>query len=156
MVKNEDFNIFDESRKQMDKKKKKKVVKPSSSKESLTLNNQKESSPSNPKSPADDMEIDNMLKRLRYMDHDLREKIGRICELSGMTKREIERYIENPDNFSDYEWNKVQHEKEKLEDKLFTTIGIKTKKRILKKKKSKISKERRGKTLGGRKGWIQM
>jgi len=139
------------------RKKKKKKVKPASSEgKSVPKKKAEEPTPTIASSPVGDMEVDDMLKRLRDMDEDLQKKMERVCEVSGMTKREIERYIENPHNFTDSQWNKIQQEKEELEEKIFAAIGIKAKKRILKKKKKKIAKGRRGKTLGGRKGWLQM
>lgn len=103
-----------------------------------------------------DPEIDRMLNRLREMDQDLQNKMQRICELTGMTKNEIQRFIENPNNFTDAQWRKAQLDKEKLEQKIYAAIGMEAKKRVQKKKKLKLAKERKGKTLGGRKGWIQM
>ena len=154
MPKKEDSNIFDEARKRLGKKKKKKnKVKPVSS-EGKSVPEKSTSIIAS--SPVGDTEVDDMLKRLRYMDENLKKKMERVCELSGMTKREIERYIENPHNFTESQWKKIQQEKDKLEEQLFAAIGIKAKKRILKKKKKKLARGRRGKTLGGRKGWMQM
>jgi len=155
MAKKEDSNIFDEAKKQAGKKKKKKVTSSSEGK-SVSKSQAKESTPTIASSPVGDMEVDDMLKRLRDMDQDLQKKMERVCELSGMTKREIEQYIENPHNFTDSQWQKMQKEKEKLEEDIYAAIGIRAKKRILKKKKKKIAKGRRGKTLGGRKGWMKM
>jgi len=103
-----------------------------------------------------DNELEEMLSRLRQMDEDLKGKVSRICEITGMTRKEVNRYIENPDNFTNFEWEEVQKEKKVLEERIYAAIGIKAKKTLEKQKKKKITKERRGKTLGGRKGWIPM
>lgn len=144
MGKDEDFNIFDQARKHLGKKKKKKPAVPSPaevSAEAPPLSNQ------------DPME---MIRKIQKMEEDLKQKMTQVYELSGMTKNELETYIENPQNFSDADWLKAQSLKDNLEEKFYANIDILEKKKQLHKKKLKISKDRRGKTLGGRKGWLQM
>ncbi len=103
-----------------------------------------------------DTEIDKMLQKLRDMDDDLQTRMDKIAELSGMSPTEVKRFIENPDNFPPEEWSRMQRKKDDLEKKIYSGIGIEYQKRIMKKKKNKMQKGRRGKTLGARKGWIQM
>ena len=103
-----------------------------------------------------DTEIDKMLQKLRDMDDDLQTRMDKIAELSGMSPTEVKRFIENPDNFPPEEWSRMQRKKDDLEKKIYAGIGIEYQKRIMKKKKKKMQKGRRGKTLGARKGWIQM
>lgn len=103
-----------------------------------------------------DTEIDNMLKKLRDMDDDLQNRMDKIAELSGMSPKEVKRFIENPDNFPPEEWSRMQRKKDDLEKQIYSGIGIEYQKRVMKKKKKKMQKGRRGKTLGARKGWIQM
>jgi hypothetical protein len=155
MGKAEDSNIFDAAGRPPEKKKKKKPL-DSSFQGSTVPKSHVESNPSFTTSTVGDMEVEDMIKKLRNMDQDLQNKMQRICELSGMTKKEVEKFIENPHNFTDAQWRKVQLEKDQLEEKIYTAIGVKAKKRILKKKKMKLAKGRKGKTLGGRKGWLQM
>jgi hypothetical protein len=153
MAQEEEFNIFKAAGNFIGKKKKKK----SSSLSESPASGQHEIAPVTiAPSAYQDLGLEDMLKRLRHMDTDLQKKMQRICELSGMTKKEVERYVENPNNFNESQWQKMQKQKEQLEEQIFTVIGIKAKKRMLKKKKMKIVKGHRGKTLGGRKGWIQM
>lgn len=140
-------NIHDASSDDLRKKKKKRKVKGG------TKN--KVAPPSNV-SVISDTDIDDMLKKIRDMDDDLQYRMGRIAELSGMSPTEVKRFIENPDNFPPEDWSRMQREKDALEQKIYSGIGVEYQKRILKKKKKKIAKGRRGKTLGARKGWIQM
>lgn len=114
-----------------------------------------EAPPSN-MSAAGDTEIDTMLKKLRNMDDDLQNRMEKIAELSGMSTKEVKRFIENPDNFPSEEWSRIQRKKDDLEKKIYAGIGIEYQKRVQQKKKKKMQKGRRGKTLGSRKGWIQM
>lgn len=144
MGKEEQYNIFNQSGGQPDKEKKGGV--PPATRQEKVKNAGANVDP----------ELLGMLKRLRFMDEDLKKKMEKICELTGLSRNEIERFIENPINFSESQWKNAQKEKELLEQKIYTAVGEHAKKQMLKKKKIKIAKERKGKTLGSRKGWIQM
>lgn len=106
--------------------------------------------------PLADADIETMFNKMRKMDEDLQNRMERICELTGMSRHEVKSFIENPNNFTSSQWQKVQQEKDELERKIYASIGMKAKQQIAKKKKKKITKSRKGKTLGSRKGWIQM
>lgn len=140
MDKKDRSNIFDESSKRTKKKIKgsEKIVPPSNL------------------PTIDDKDVEEMLKKLRNMDDDLQKRMDNICVLSGMSPKEVKRFIENPDNFSTEDWSRMQEKKEALEKKIYSGIGDESKKNVLRKKKKKMQKGRRGRTLGGRKGWIQM
>lgn len=140
-------NIHDNSSDELRKKKKKKILKGGI--------RRKVAPPSN-LSVITDMDVEKMLKKLRDMDDDLQQRMDKIAELSGMSPREVKRFIENPDNFPPEEWSRMQRKRDDLEKQIYSGIGIEYQKQIMKKKKKKIAKERRGKTLGARKGWIQM
>ncbi|NGX43674.1 MAG: hypothetical protein K940chlam7_01974 [Chlamydiae bacterium] len=143
-------NIFDEAAKRLGKKKKKKTT-PSAA----PLTDAETPTPE-PAITIEDEEAKEMLRKIHEMEDDLDSKMDHISQLSGMTKKEMHKFIENPNNFSSEKWGKAQKDKEALEKKIFGAIGIKAKNKILKKKKKKITKGRRGKTLGARKGWMQM
>lgn len=97
-----------------------------------------------------------MLEKMQWMGDDLQKKMDKICELCGMTRKELHAFIQNPQNFSPQAWDKAQTEKTKLEQQIYAVLGLKQKERDTAKQKQQLSKERKGKTLGGRKGWIQM
>ncbi len=136
-------NIFDEASKLAGKKKKK-------------SKGTKKNVPPSSMTPIGDQDLEEMLKKLHNMDDDLQQRMDKVCILSGMSPKEVKRFIENPDNFSTDDWSQMQQKKEALEKKIYTGIGDQSKKHIMKKKKKKMQKGRRGKTLGSRKGWIQM
>lgn len=140
-------NIFDESSDDLRKKKKKKIPKGGTKR--------KVAPPSNV-SAISDTDVEKMLKKLRDMDDDLQNRMDKIAELSGMSPKEVKRFIENPDNFPPEEWSRMQRKRDALEKKIYAGIGVEYQKRVIKKKKRKIAKGRKGKTLGARKGWIQM
>lgn len=154
MKKKPHSDIFSEASKKPVKKKKKKT--PSSSLSSQPdVKTEAESKSSKPVSIAT-KELEEILEKIHKMDDDLEGKMSRVCELSGMTRQEVHRFIENPDNFSQEQWKNAQKNKDILEEKIYSVVGVKAKKLKAKKKKKKLAKKRRGKTLGGRKGWLPM
>jgi hypothetical protein len=142
-------NFSDEESQNLERKKKKKKKK---SKGTF----KREAVPKVDLSSISDPDIDNMLKKMRTMDKDLQLRMDKVAELSGMSPREVMHFIENPDNFPAKQWSLMQQKKRELEEKIYAGIGVEYHKRILKKKKNKVQKGRSGKTLGYRKGWIQM
>ena len=141
-------NFSDEESQNLERKKKKK--------KKLKGTFRREAVPKVDLSSIADPEIDTMLKKVRTMDEDLQLRMNKVAELSGMSPREVMHFIENPDNFPPEQWSRMQQKKRELEEKLYSGIGVEYHKRILQKKKKKIQKGRLGKTLGSRKGWIQM
>lgn len=147
MGKEEERNIFDASKDHPGKKKPK-----TADRSPPPAETQKTASPTQNVST----EAKEMLQKMELMGDDLQKKMDEICELCGMTRKELNAYIENPQNFPAHSWEKAQTEKTKLEKKIYTILGIQQKQADLKKKRLQMDKERKGKTLGGRKGWIQM
>ncbi len=148
MGNNESQNLFDAFSDNLRKKQKKKKIKEGTK-------SQKNVPPKNMPAISNE-EIDIIFKKLRNMDEDLQKRMDYIAELSGMTPKQVEEFIANPNNFSDKDWLRMQEKKQALEKQIYSSIGIKYQRGILNKKKKKIQKGRRGKTLGVRKGWIQM
>lgn len=142
-------NIFEEAGKWFGEKKKKKV-KPAHIPKQETI----APPPATPALP--DEEVGSIFKRIREMDQDLQKRIQRICQLSGMSKEELESYIEDPKNFRADQWKKMQEEKEEYEAKIVTGLGMEAKTRSQGIKKKKLDKDRKGKMLGARKKWLQM
>lgn len=172
MAKKEEYNIFDHARKTLGNKDKVKQT-PHPLTPDKTREKTKPPSPPPPPPPPPspppnpilprpelpimrNMGVQEMLDRIRFMEDDLQKKMDKICELSGMSQKEIESFIENPNNFRPGYWKRAQLQKEQLEEKLYNALGLKAKKNIIKKKKVKLAKERKGKTLGARKGWMPM
>ena len=104
----------------------------------------------------DDKELQQIIKRIKEMDEDLQKKMDRVCELSGMSRNEVSTFLENPSNFHPEQWKLMQGEKEQLEKQFYSMVGIELKKKKALKKKKQLGKERHGKTIGLRKGWIDM
>ncbi|MGA8165541.1 MAG: hypothetical protein WB791_11080 [Waddliaceae bacterium] len=153
MKKNQQFNIFGEAPKKV---KKKKTLTPSSSSAAEPVIEKKTQPTSSGLAGITTDEPEEMLKRIHKMDDDLENKMTRVCELSGMSRKEVHDFIENPDNFTVQQWKKAQEDKSAIEEKIYAIFGAEQQNIKAEKKKKKISKKRRGKTLGARKGWLQM
>lgn len=105
---------------------------------------------------ANDPEIQKIMQRIKKIDEDLNSKMDHICKLSGMPKTDVLKFLDDPKNFPEEDWHRVQQEKNDLEKKLLLTMGVQAKKEITVIKEQQMDKNRKGKTLGLRKGWIQM
>jgi hypothetical protein len=131
----ESFNIFDpHSHKR--KKSKKAPIPPSSSKESS-------------------MTIKEMLDRIKQLQKDLGTSIESIQQTGGDQLKKITKLLEDKSNFSETEWNQIEAHKKEL------SATFRKAESIVKMEKEhqetkKISKERKGKTLGARRRWIDM
>lgn len=161
MKKKRESNIFDEASKKAGVKKKKAISEGQKKESLLSIESpaRPAEAPARPNITAmadEDPALKEMLTRLQKMDEDLKNKINRICELSGMSQQQILSFMDNPQNFQPAQWSSAQRQKDALEQQIYSAIGAKAKKQVLKKKIEKMDKSRRGKTLGGRKGWIQM
>ena len=103
-----------------------------------------------------DPELDALFSKIYAMKDDLDSKMSKLREITGMTGQDISNYINNPDNFSRSQWEKMEKDRKAAEDLLYAGLGKETRAREKKKKIEKEDKVRRGKTLGARKKWLQM
>lgn len=103
-----------------------------------------------------DPEIDQRLKFVEKSSDNLKKQLDEIFLKTGMTPQMITDYLNNPNNFSPYEWPKIQKKREQLQEKIWQMLGYKSKENASAKKLIKSSKDRKGKTLGARKNWMPM
>lgn len=141
-------NIFDAASKKLGKSNKKKV--PS-----------KDRRPTSPEeggqSPtAADPEIASMLKKVDLMKRDLEKKLSALYEKGSLYRIDIEKYLNDPTNFTKAEWEKLEKDKDFLYNKVLSVMTPAAGLKKLPKSKEKLTKERKGKTLGSRKNWIPM
>lgn len=103
-----------------------------------------------------DPEINAMFQKIYEMDGKIQEAVDRVLKLSGMTKEELWRHFDNPKSLTVNQLEKMEQQRAELEKKVSSILGPKWGVRRKAKKEKKLSKKRKGKTLGGRKGWISM
>lgn len=97
-----------------------------------------------------------VLSNMKKMHEELNLKIDRLFQMSGKDPREVRDYFNNPKNFPAHEWKRIQERKEELEIYIRSLSKEELKKKKTKQEVSKMSKERKGKTLGARKKWLPM
>jgi hypothetical protein len=103
-----------------------------------------------------DPELDSIFAKMYAMKDDLDAKFNKVSELIGMTSKEIASYLNNPNNFTPSQWEKMQADKKKAEEQLYLGTGKEAKEKKAKKVIEKQAKDRRGKMIGARKKWLQM
>jgi hypothetical protein len=103
-----------------------------------------------------DPELNDIFAKIYKMKDDLDSKFSHIREMTGMSGTEISTYLNNPNNFTPFQWKQMESDKKLAEERLYLGLGHGTKERRAKKVSEKQAKERRGKMLGARKKWLQM
>lgn len=101
-------------------------------------------------------DADVMLSKMHTMRRELEEKMDDVISLAGVSKEEVTTFLDNPDNFSPTEWEKVKEKKEELAKMAMQITGQKDNKRKVARKEEADTKKLRQKSLGGRKRWIPM
>ena len=114
--------------------------------------------PAKEAAPEVEITIEDLNRRIQkiYQYHDEIEKgLDRIYQQSGFDPKQINLFLRNPQNLNEKQKKALEVRQEKLAKELV----LKNNKKGQEKKKQKEPEEpnkRKGKTLGGRKGWISM
>lgn len=111
---------------------------------------------SNDERSRSDEEIREIFSEMYKKHEELNIKIDKIYQLSGKDPKEVDEYFNDPTHFKPSEWERMQARKEEVEASITGLSKSDIKKRKVKKHVSKMSKDRKGKTLGARKNWLSM
>lgn len=101
-------------------------------------------------------DIDQKLDQMTKQYHQLVEQLDEAYQKSGVSPNELSKYCQNPDNFKPSEWERFKQTKEGIETSITGLSSEKLRKSKEIKLNLKGAKERRGKTLGARKNWLNM
>lgn len=96
------------------------------------------------------------IAKMKEMQAKLALQIEETLKKSGQDEATVIKFCQNPSNFTKEQWEELQKKKEELE---MSFSGLSKDTLDAKKKKKadlSASKERRGKTLGARKNWLDM
>lgn len=105
-------------------------------------------------------EIQDMIKKMKEINSDIDKKLDEIFQKTGWDMRTIKRHLDNPDNYSKGQWERLQEKRKTQYNKLWEDLGkmgISPEEKFVqnqKKEEEKIARGRKGKTLGARKNWI--
>lgn len=108
---------------------------------------------SKPKESKKEEDPENILLRIQKMHKELDDKLAQLYA-SGLSKSEIDRLIEIECRTNFHTFEKIKKDKEVVIEKLLSTIKPESAIKPVAKSKEKLTKERKGKTLGNRKNWI--
>ncbi len=108
----------------------------------------------------DEKEIAKLLKELegvRKQREGLDQNVDTLFEKAGLSPTEVSNYLDNPDNFTEQQWKRIQKNREEIQAFVWDALGEEKKERYLAEKKKKRGKKRKKKTLGSRRrGWIKL
>jgi hypothetical protein len=96
------------------------------------------------------------LKSMQEMHTKIEKQLEEAYQKAGVDPKELSKYCENPDNFTPGQWLRYKQSKEQVEMQITGLSKETLSKTKEEKAKSQVSKERRGKTLGSRKNWLNM
>lgn len=96
------------------------------------------------------------LKVMQEMHTKIEKQLEEAFQKAGVDPKELSKYCENPDNFTPGQWLRYKQSKEQVEMQITGLSKETLSKTKEEKAKSQVSKERRGKTLGSRKNWLNM
>lgn len=106
-------------------------------------------------------DVERMISSVRQLHDEIDRKLDEIYQKSGWSPKYIQTYLDNPNNFTREEWERVQQERQnflnslKTEKELAMAPTSKTKSQR-EREAAQSTKERRGKTIGARRNWIPM
>ena len=106
-----------------------------------------------PKNSSDLMEE---LKTMQEMHIKIEKQLEEAFQKAGVDPKELSKYCENPDNFTPGQWLRYKQSKEQVEMQITGLSKESLNQTKEAKANSQVSKERRGKTLGSRKNWLNM
>lgn len=103
-----------------------------------------------------DPEVTRWIEKIKALQTEISEKMDLLIEKQGHTPTSIKRYLSDRQNFTAQEWITIESKRDELEKSLGFALDPQFKK-IKKVKDTEAStKKRKGKTLGGRKNWLDM
>lgn len=143
LMSDQSFNLFDLSAKSA---KKKPPIKEKAS----------EVKPKEPTSLVTPEEATKMLGQMRKMHGELTDKLSILLEKSGQDSTSFSNYFSNPTNFTPQEWERLQQKKVEIEMQILGESSQVIKQKKQRKRDNKALKQRKGKTLGARKKWLDM
>lgn len=106
------------------------------------------------KEPVLDPETEKIFEQMFKMRDELQNRLGDFYEKTGFSASEVEKFFNNPNNFTQEKWAKIQRDRSELEKKIYNVLGVEVKLQKQKVEKEQTSKERKAKSLGMRKNWI--
>lgn len=103
-----------------------------------------------------DPQIKEWIERIEVIHKEISDKVSVLLEKGGHTSNSISKYLGDRKNFTAKQWDLIQKGQEDLEKNLGLALDPSFRRLKAEKQTESTSKERKGKTLGGRKNWMNM
>lgn len=106
-----------------------------------------------------DPEIRDMVGQIKTMQDDLKSRFDQLYVETGMNEDQLKTFMDNPKNFLPADWEFLQKNKNVLEEKVWNAVGEELKPKpqsAVRSSRTNPNDERKGKTLGARKKWLDM
>lgn len=114
----------------------------------------KEAAPAPAPSFTTSAEYKEIYDKVSKMHDDLEKQLAEMFQQSGWSLQKIKQYLENPNNFNQFEWSRIQQEREHWNKQIWNIVGESGKARVISQEKKKAAEGKKGKLLGARKNWI--
>lgn len=112
--------------------------------------------PAPPPSKISNEEVTDIIQRIRTMRQQVDKQVENFYKTAGIPETLFEEYFNDPRNFTPDLWSRIEGERDAFQAKIGDIVHVEFKKKKVQQVKEKPTKERKGKTLGSRKGWMPM
>lgn len=103
-----------------------------------------------------DPEIKSDIDRFHELHEKLQKKLDKLYDEAGITHKDVQRYLDDPSNYGEGEWEYFQARRKLFNESLMTRLDPNLIKTTAKKLKRQAGKKLRGRALGRKRKWIDM
>ena len=103
-----------------------------------------------------DPQIKEWIERIETLHQEIESKTNQLIEKGGQSPLSIKRYLDDPKNFTQKDWQLIQVQRDTMDKDFGRSIDPLFPKQRKEKENKTLSKERKGKSLGSRKRWLDM
>ncbi len=144
-------------KKEPEKRPRKKASSPAAKKKKKVLKKKVAKKSTGKKAIEADPELSEMFNKMKKMQNDLKGKMLELYEKSGLSKQEVDNFLDNPENYPKKTRDKLDRQLKELEQKMGRPTTKKKGAPLAKEKAGgKSAKKRKKKMIGARKKWMKM
>jgi hypothetical protein len=103
-----------------------------------------------------DPEIKSDINRFHELHDKLQSKLDKLYKETGITHKDIQRYLDDPSNYDEGEWEYFQQRRKLFNEGLMTKLDPNLVKTTARKLKKKSGKKLRGRAIGRKRKWLDM
>lgn len=102
-------------------------------------------------------QLKKQLQEVYSRSQEITRQLHDLYEEAGFTPEQVSAYLDNPENFTQEQWETLQKHRESIQKFIWDAVGYDKKAEYEKAESKTKEKKRRRKTLGSRRrGWIKM